>query len=304
MRKHQRGFTLVELLVVIAILALLIAILLPALGRARAAATRTQCGANMHQIITAILGYANENRGQLFPFSAKKYDMTTKPTNSDPGGGPAFSRVQFALNAGKKDSGGNLIDGTGIMSAATYTKLRTCPAYTGDGLYASYSYQPHPGFSKPKSNAAVWTLPADWKGVEPRWTSMTNHPKDRILLCDVVRDAGAISHQIGNDGSWNMAFTDGSVRTVTSKDVVLAIKKNPLTPSAANDTTNWQKFNDYIRVLEYLNNNKNPKVNPNQANHYLGYLLPVENLAVSEQDMYYMKAWVGDPVNLQAQDKF
>ena len=58
-RRAQRGFTLVELLVVITIIAMLMALLIPAIGRAREAARRVQCMNNQQQIGKAVLLYSN-----------------------------------------------------------------------------------------------------------------------------------------------------------------------------------------------------------------------------------------------------
>lgn len=59
------GFTLVELLVVIGIIALLISILLPSLGKARAQALSIKCKSNMRQIYQASMFFVNDTNGRL-----------------------------------------------------------------------------------------------------------------------------------------------------------------------------------------------------------------------------------------------
>ena len=65
--RSPNGFTLIELLVVISIIALLIALLLPALARAKAAGLTVSCASNLRQLGLVAQTYANENEGML-PF--------------------------------------------------------------------------------------------------------------------------------------------------------------------------------------------------------------------------------------------
>ena len=65
--RRGMGFTLIELLVVMVIIALLVGLLLPALGRAREEARKTQCRSNLRQIGLAMNIYCNDNQGWTPP---------------------------------------------------------------------------------------------------------------------------------------------------------------------------------------------------------------------------------------------
>src|SRR5205823_1656423 len=65
--RRRRAFTLVELLVVIGIIAVLLALLFPAINRARAQTKKVACQSNLHQIGQYLLIYANSWSGWLYP---------------------------------------------------------------------------------------------------------------------------------------------------------------------------------------------------------------------------------------------
>lgn len=67
--KNKNGFTLIELLVVISIIALLMAVMMPALGRAKGAANSVVCRSNLKQILMASLLWGEDNDDWSLPCS-------------------------------------------------------------------------------------------------------------------------------------------------------------------------------------------------------------------------------------------
>jgi prepilin-type N-terminal cleavage/methylation domain-containing protein/prepilin-type processing-associated H-X9-DG protein len=137
--RKASGFTLVELLVVIGIIAILIAILLPALSRARAQAQLVQCQSNLRQMITAALMFQQDHQGYLPTASSDgtaKFNDTQPATRWDyrynPSGTAGYPPYQYVL----KDWASQLIpylgkggaDSTFINAPQQQSKVFQCPS--------------------------------------------------------------------------------------------------------------------------------------------------------------------------------
>jgi prepilin-type N-terminal cleavage/methylation domain-containing protein/prepilin-type processing-associated H-X9-DG protein len=122
----RNAFTLVELLVVIGIIALLISVLLPALSKAREAANSAKCALNMKQIGTALVMYANDNKGYLPANVITPGSQVSRRTIG------RFHNIVTQL-VGNKHLSGTIGSGSGEgQSLATGSGVFYCPSDASD----------------------------------------------------------------------------------------------------------------------------------------------------------------------------
>jgi prepilin-type N-terminal cleavage/methylation domain-containing protein/prepilin-type processing-associated H-X9-DG protein len=149
--RFRSAFTLVELLVVIGIIAILVAVLLPALSKAREQAARTQCLSNLRQIAMAIQGYVAENRGTL-PDAG--YDNANGRNGSPLGS--AYTPGGYFSRSG----GGVLKVWDPIPSGGNWGNEAYITPSIGDAL------RKYLGGDNPSKQSTAWTCPAATLGGE------------------------------------------------------------------------------------------------------------------------------------------
>ncbi len=211
MNKHARkGFTLIELLVVIAIIAILAAMLLPALARAREQARRSNCINNLKQVGLLMRMYSGD-WGEWFPGRAT---ATFDPTVGDWDVSPTSMPVADIMLLYP-----NYTDNTGLLICPSSSDARwQTPTFDiEDAAFVapvagnmSYAY----GLALHEADPPNWVVLIDQSG--------SGADKDGRWVEDVA--AGAVPLNHGREGV-NALFIDGHVEWVswertTSADVI------------------------------------------------------------------------------------
>lgn len=196
-RAWPGAFTLVELLVVVGIIALLVAILLPALSRARQRAVDVTCASNIRQIYTATVQYAAENRG-WYPHRPATVGGPNRVKRSNYDLWPGFLRAYI------------------VKSDSNKAKILFCPGPLFDyrnpgGDTHSLYVTDHITYSYNNYDAADWLVP------QPN-LKRSNAPNGYALWNCLTFRRNAAGGYIGHDrmegpkepSGGTIAWTDGS----------------------------------------------------------------------------------------------
>jgi len=227
MKTRKGGFTLIELLVVIAVIALLMAILLPALSRARESAKRIVCSGQVKQVGIAVLAYASDSANRMPTYNSNVEKSQPYLLN--------HSYALYRADPGYIDANGKplpmklalLYEGKFI----TEPKVFYCPSNI-EPLYKYSSYcLPRPWGSLPQQfnvedgeghnqwiRMGYTYLPTDPRANRdatgtPVESARTIDSQDTRIpyLTDLVRHLTAISHTRQRHPAVNALFKDGHV---------------------------------------------------------------------------------------------
>ncbi len=201
-RKSLHGFTLVELLVVISIIAILIALLLPALAKAKQLAVRTLGASNMRQIGIALHEYADIYRGQYPLACVANYNFANSNL------GPSANQ-EFAPLAGLAAlfvSSYGYVANTPIINPQSGILPDT---YTGVSLL--YCPDTNSGFTEnamlPSGNSGIW---------------------NKQGLCDVWGTAYGLSYWVDEGTDYSPAYDLYAISTPSQVLWMTGVMHDPL----------------------------------------------------------------------------
>jgi len=209
LRRWSKGFTLIELLVVIAIIAILIALLVPAVQKVRDAAARTQCINNLKQIGLGAQTYHDTykrmvgcggNAGSNNPVVwCAQFQILPYVEQA-----PLYQAENQQFKAGANTTA---LYPTG-MSQAAVVPIYLCPARTRQSGYAPIPNANAPGFGGPhtdyKWNAVSFNFTNDSSGL--------NGTYNKVTLASITNANGSSNTILSGEGSIdsNFAATGGA----------------------------------------------------------------------------------------------